>query len=184
MHRALTLFFVSTWLVVTTAGPVLSRSTILEVPVSNLSVHENARGTSYVVQFDLPEDLHGKRLDSVFLDFVVDASPTDETEADAAPLISAFPLTSSSAGGTLEYEGDGPTSRPVAMRGNQNVRIDITQIVAGWLAAPSGNHGIVIGTLSGPSVGTISLRSTAMNGFALRLTFFYQDRSGERMSTR
>jgi hypothetical protein len=70
------------------------------------------------------------------------------------------------------------------MRGNQNVRIDITQIVAGWLAAPSGNHGIVIGTLSGPSVGTISLRSTAMNGFALRLTFFYQDRSGERMSTR
>jgi hypothetical protein len=61
--------------------------------------------------------------------------------------------------------------------------MDITDIVKGWLSNPSSNHGLVIGALTGPNVATVSLQSSSFDGAAFRVTFCYQNRSGERVST-
>jgi hypothetical protein len=165
------------------AGTALARNATITIPLQQISMRESARGDSYVVKFELPADLAGKRLDSVFLDFVVDASPTSEAEADATPLITVYPLTAAATGPSLEYESAVPSVRPIAMGEDQNVQADITDIVKGWLASPSSNYGLVIGALAGPEVATVSLKSDALAaGTALRVTFFYQNRSGERVS--
>jgi hypothetical protein len=63
--------------------------------------------------------------------------------------------------------------------------VDITGIVNGWIANPSSNHGLVIGALTGPDVGTVSLASAGLGpATAVRVTFFYQNRSGGRVSTK
>jgi hypothetical protein len=65
------------------------------------------------------------------------------------------------------------------------MRVDITDIVKGWLANPSGNHGLVIGALTGPEVGTVSLESAGLGpAAAVRVTFFYQKRFGDRVSVK
>jgi hypothetical protein len=62
---------------------------------------------------------------------------------------------------------------------------DITDMVRGWRASPSSNHGLVVGSLTGLEVGTVSLQNNALAAStALRVTFFYQNRFGERVSTR
>lgn len=172
------------WIVVALAGMAFARNLTIKVPMQEIDVRSGARGDSYIVKFSLPADLTGKRLDGVFLDFVVDTSPTSEAEADATPFVAVYPLTAAATGQTLEYETDVPSVRPVSMGENQTVRVDITDIVKGWLVDPSSNHGLVIGALAGPEVGTVSLKSDAIDGTALRVTFFYQNRSGERVSTK
>jgi hypothetical protein len=173
----------TTGIIVALAGTTLARNVTITIPMQEVGVRESARGEFYVVKFDLPVDLAGKRLDSVFLDFVVDASPTSEAEADATPLIAVYPLTAAATGPSLEYESDVPSVRPIAMGDEQKVRADITDIVKGWLADPSGNHGLVIGALDGPDVARVSIKSDGLApGTTVRLTFFYQNRSGERVS--
>jgi hypothetical protein len=167
------------------ASTAFAKNLTVTIPMQSVDARSGERGDYYVVNFDLPSDLAGKRLDSVFLDFVVDVSPTNEAVADATPLVGVFPLTETLTGANLKYESDVSSVRPVSLGESQKVRVDVTDVVKGWLANPSRNHGVVIGSLTGPSVGAVSLSDTALGpSVALRVTFFYQNRSGERVSTK
>jgi hypothetical protein len=66
----------------------------------------------------------------------------------------------------------------------QRVVADITEIVRGWIETPSSNHGLVIGSLMGPKIGIVTLKSDGVAaGTTARITFFYQNRFGQRVST-
>ena len=169
--------------VVALAGVARAKNVTVTIPMENVKVKSNERGDCYVVKFEPPADIAGKRLDSVFLDFVVDASPRSEDEAEATPLVAVFPLTEVATGPSLKYDSDLPSVTPVAMGQDRKVRADITDIVRGWLTSPPTNHGLVIGALAGPDVGRVELRNNALSaGTALRVTFFYQNRFGNRVS--
>jgi hypothetical protein len=135
----------------------------------------------------------GKRLDSVLLEFAVDASPMIlEDSTVVVPVVGAFPLTATYTGGGVGNGRDSapvfnsavPSARPIATGENRLVRMDVTDIVKGWMANPSSNHGLVIGSLTGPEAGAVTMRG-ALPGSesAVRLTFFYQNRFGGRVSS-
>jgi hypothetical protein len=166
-------------------GAVIAKNVSVSIPMSAVDARSDERGNYYVASFDVPAEVVGKRLDSVFLDFIVDASPTEAAVAGAAPFVSVCPLKEQFTGSSPKFEAKVSSMRPVPMGENQKVRADVTDIVKAWIANPTGNHGIVIGTLTGPKVGTVALKSEALAaGTALRLTFFYQDRFGGRISER
>ena len=60
------------------SGPALGKSITISVPINQVGVHTGDRGTFYVVNVPIPGDIEGKRLDSVFLEFAVDATPLVE----------------------------------------------------------------------------------------------------------
>ena len=69
--------------------------------------------------------------------------------------------------------------RPVKIGNNRHVKLDMTTTVKGWLANPSTNHGIVIGTLTGPPTGNASLKESGLgSGVTIRVTYFYDNRTG------
>lgn len=166
-------------------GVAFGKNVTVPIPLKDIAVRSNDRGEYYVVKFALPSEISGKRLDSVFLDMVVDASPTNQAVEGATPMLSVFPLTEGFTGTRLSFTSNVPSVKPVAIGEGQKVRFDITETVKGWLAHPATNHGLVVGTLSGPPVGTASLKDSALGeGVAMRVTYFYQNRSGERVSTK
>lgn len=148
------------------------------------------------VNVSIPADVAGKRLDSVLLEFAVDATPlSPEDSVVVTPEVGAYPLTAPYGSGR---PGDGPgmnqqpvfedvvpSSRPVASGDSRLVRMDITDIVRDWMANPGANYGLVIGSLKGPQVASVTLREAISGGEAsIRITFFYQNRFGDRISSR
>jgi hypothetical protein len=142
----------------------------------------------------LPEDVAGKRLDSVFLEFAVDATPlSEEDSVTVTPEVGVFPLTETyQAGGGIGGRNAEPvftrlvpSLRPVAGGENRLVKMDVTDTIRGWIANPATNHGLVIGSLTGPEVATVTLKEAIPGGSSpIRITFFYQNRFGDRISAR
>lgn len=141
----------------------------------------------FVLSLDVPSVLDGKRLDSVLLKFYVDAAlvsgetvehaPTIDVRALTAPYSSNSAITSSAALGR---------AHPVPVGDDRKIVVDITDIVKAWIADPSSNHGLVIGSLGGSQAGDFTMRNN-MLGASSRVaaaTFFYQNRSGGRISSR
>ena len=60
---------------------------------------------------------------------------------------------------------------------DQQLIVDITDIVAGYLGNPSSNHGIVVGSLTGAQDGSFTLQTGAIaSGVAARITYHYDSR--------
>jgi hypothetical protein len=135
----------------------------------------------------IPSEVVGNRLDAVVLEFAVEATASSEADSVATPEVGVFPLTQAFNDGpeTPMFEDAVPSVRPVALGANRVVRMDITDIVRGWMNQPSSNHGLVVGSLTGPEVGTVTLKETIPDSeAAIRVTFYYQNRHGEAMSSR
>jgi hypothetical protein len=169
-------------------GIASAKNLTITVPMGSLDARSGVRGDYYVVDFAVPDEVIGKRLDSVLLELAVDVSATSPEDSDVTPVVGVFPLSqsfASSGPGAPVFETGVASVRPVAVGDNRMLTMDITDIVKGWIAAPATNHGLIIGTLSGPAVGTISLKSATLGpSTALRVTFFYQNRFGERVSNK
>jgi hypothetical protein len=164
---------------------VYSKSVVVRVEAQNLDARTSERGPNYVVSLPVPEEVSGKRLDSVLLEFYVDVERAESIEEiDYFPSIEVFPLSAApQVGRALAFTRSHPTSRPVALGEGQRVMVDITDIVRGWMESPSTNYGLVIGSFSGPSVGDLDVRGDVIGGgTAIQATFFYQNRFGQRVS--
>lgn len=184
-HRILTLVV----FVALVAMPLLAHSKSVTVRVDGQSLNSGTteRGPHYVVSLAIPEDVFGKRLDTVMLEFYVDVEADESIEMEGfTPSIEVYPLSEAvQVGRSPRFITAHPTSRPVALGNGQRVTVDITDIVKGWIDAPSTNHGLVIGSFSGPKLGGLIVRSDVMEGGnALQATFFYQNRFGQRLSGR
>jgi hypothetical protein len=181
-HKTRTIVALAGLLVVPLAAH--SKSVTVQVAGQGLSSGTTERGVYYVVNLPVPEEVVGKRLDTVLLEFYVDVEADESITIEYSPAIEVFPLSEASqVGRSPQFTTSHPTSRPVALGDGQRVMVDITDIVKGWIASPSTNHGLVIGSFSGPKAGTLNVRSDLVgNGKALQATFFYQNRFGQRMS--
>lgn len=185
MRRRIILAVLSAGIVGTIAGVAQPANLAISIGMSGVTAKSGERGSYYVVKIDLPPELTGKRLDSALLEFAVDAAPLSPAEAGATPEIAVFPLTAEFTDASLNYDAKVPSVQNIPMGEGQVVMDDITSIVKDWLANPSSNHGLVIGALTGPEVGAVSLNDTVLGaGSALRVTFFYQNRFGGRVSTK
>jgi hypothetical protein len=171
------------------ASAALGKSTTVSVPVSQVGTYSGDRGQFYVVNLSLPAEIAGKQLDAVILEFAVDASALSLEDSVVSPRVGVFPLTQAYTAGVDAhapgratapvYATNVSSTRPVGRGSNRTIKMDVTDIVKGWIASPSTNHGFVIGTLTGPDVGRVSLR-----GEALRATFLYENGFGEPVSER
>lgn len=179
-----------TWTIVACAAlfaspyVAFSKSVTVQVAGQNLSSGTTDRGTYYVLNLTVPEEVVGKRLDTVLLEFYVDVQADESIRIEYSPSIEVFPLSEvAQVGRSPQFRTSYPTSQPVALGDGQRVMVDITDVVKGWIAEPSTNHGLVIGSFSGPKAGDLNVRSDVIgSGKALQATFFYQNRFGQRVS--
>lgn len=172
-------------------SPVMATTSTISIPIDDVDVHEGSRGEFYLVSVPIPADAAGKRIDSVVLEFAVDVAALSPEDSGAAPAVGVYPLTRPFSGGAGEgmdaplFESNVSSVRPVTIGKNRIVRMDITEIVKAWVSDPSSNHGLVIGSLTGPEVGTVTLRDVLPDSdSAIRVTFVYQNRFGDRISER
>jgi hypothetical protein len=167
------------------AGAAAAKSAVVSIPMNSVNASTGERGTFYVLDISIPEDITGNRLEMVVLEFAVDAIASSEADSLETPVVGVYPVTSEFVArrgdgpvGTVEVpeiEEIVPSSRPVALGENHVLRMDITAIVTGWMSEPSSNHGLVIGTLTGPEVGGVSLNEALPGGdVPVRVTFFYR----------
>lgn len=183
-------------LLTTLAGAAVAKNVTVSIPMSAIQARSGERGDFYVVNVAVPDEVVGKRLDTVVVEFAVDVSPLAAEDTLATPLVGVYPLTREYTDGVggegsaarvdpAAYEDNVSSARPVVVGQDRVLRFDITDIVKGWMREPTSNHGLVIGSLAGPTVGSMYLMDDARgSGAALRVTFFYQDRFGGRVSAK
>jgi len=152
--------------------------------VASYSTAQDQLGTFHVMAIAIPEDVVGKRLDTATLELYVDVSLNDEASEGSTPVIEVLPLTNAFAGdGKPTFAPTSPAVRNVVPGERRKLLLDITDIVKGWIANPGTNHGLIIGSLTGNKEGEFSLRNDVLGaGVVAKVTFFYQNRSGGRVS--
>jgi hypothetical protein len=161
------------------------------VPIEQIGTHSGERGQFYLVNISLPVDVAGKQLDSAIIVFAVDSRASSKDDEEVSPTIGVYPLTkryvvtpSAVAGGRFEapaFDAAVQSAHPITRGLNRVVKMDVTDIVRDWMANPSSNHGLVIGGLTGPNVGVVSLRNELPDSDgAVRLTFLYSEAPSER----
>jgi len=163
----------------------LPKSATIKLAMNQITTKTSSeRGGFYVVTFSVPEDVVGKRLDTVLLEFYVDATPTTDEEVEEMPTVGVYPFTEAFVEGEPKFKASVPSVRSVPMGPGQKVLADITEIVRGWIETPSSNHGLVIGSLTGPKIGNVALKNDGVSaGTTAQITFFYQNRFGQRVSS-
>jgi hypothetical protein len=152
--------------------------------VASYTTAQEEFGTFHVVEFTIPEDLAGKRLDTVMLELYVDVSLMEGVAEETTPVVEILPLTEKFAGdGVPKFTPTSTAVRNVVPGERRKLLLDITEMAKGWIAEPETNHGVIIGTLTGPKDGTITLRDDVLGGGKVaKVTFFYQSRLGGRVS--
>ena len=167
------------------ASHVDAKRTVVKVPAQDIVTGSFERGKYIVVNLPIPEEITGKRLDAVILEFYVDAAPSELIDAEFVPSVEVYPLSEANrANRSPVYSTAYPTSRPVAIGERQRVQVDIGDIVRGWIAQPSTNFGLIIGSFSGPVIDDVNVRGDVLDGgHAIQATFFYQHRFGQRVSS-
>jgi len=162
-----------------------AKSVVVRLSGQALTTGTSDRGIYHVVDLAIPEEISGKRLDTVMLEFYVDVAANEELDMEGfVPSIEVYPLSEAvQVGRTPRFTSSYPTSRPVALGERQRVMVDITDVVKGWIGSPETNHGLVIGSFGGPVLGGLDVRDDVIgSGTAIQATFFYQNRFGQRLS--
>ncbi|MCX5801449.1 MAG: DNRLRE domain-containing protein [Candidatus Eisenbacteria bacterium] len=146
--------------------------------VAAISSSEGSGDTRFLVEFALPEELEGKVVDFACVSFDVSSSgEAGVVSLEAFRVTTAWDAVSvgwsepwAKAGGDWD---DGASADWVAPTGDgETVYLDVTDFVAGWLAEPSSNFGIVV-KVSEPFSGVFSAdRSQG----APRLRVLYSDK--------
>ena len=106
------------------ASLALAKNATVSIPIGEVDVHSGNRGNFYIVSVSIPADVGGNRLDHVFIEFAVDATPTSREDSVATPEFGVVPLTQPYAGGGMggapgrdavpTIETTVPSVRPVA----------------------------------------------------------------------
>jgi hypothetical protein len=142
-------------------------------------------GDAAVLQFNLPAVLAGKRIDTAVLEFYVDAGLKAEVADGEVPVVDIAALTGAyDSAKPLALDAAPAASRHVRVGENRRVAVDITSLVKAWQTGTKENHGIALGALTGTRSGTFALRDgTLGSGVKARITIFYQNRFGNRVSS-
>jgi len=86
-------------------------------------------------------------------------------------------------GGSLasaEVEVNTGTIRNVPPGQSRRLRVDITEIVRGYVKEPATNHGLIIGGLATYREGSIEVQTNAVEGsYMAKIDFHYNARAGD-----
>lgn len=170
--------------VVFAASSIDAKSVTVRLDSQSITSGTSDRGPYYVVNLALPEEVAGKRLDAVLLEFYVDVAPDASLDPEYTPSIDVYSLTAAAQTDRMPvFSTNHPSSFPLALGESRRVSVDITNIVKWWIASPSTNYGLVIGSFGGPKVSDLDVRNDVLGGGkSLQATFFYQNRFGGRVS--
>ncbi len=131
-------------------------------------------GKYYTFEFQVPQIVSLTTLEKAHLELYVDAGSfvrgdfrwldADSVEhvghRTRTPLLEVYALKSAISGALEEgqLEKELVALVPVLVGQNRRVLVDVTPIVRSFIASPTKNHGIVIGSLSGQRQGDFTLR--------------------------
>ena len=137
-----------------------------------------------VLDFEIPSDVIGKRLDSVLLEFYVDASLKEGVASEYSPLIEIYPLNDDFTGdGSPSFTSVSAAVRNVKVGSGKRVLMNITDIVGKWITDPNSKHGLIIGSLTGIKSSEFVLCNDVLGGgIVARVTFQYQNRFGGKIA--
>ncbi len=162
-----------------------AKTVVVKVDAQDLVKGSFERGPYIVVNLPIPEDVIGKRLDAVILEVYLDVAADEAVGNEYVPSVEVYPLTETNRGDRApNYSALHPTSRPVAIGMRQRVQVDISSIVRAWIAQPTTNFGLIIGSFSGPVLDDLDVTNDVLEGgYAIQATFVYQNRFGQRVSS-
>ncbi len=121
-----------------------------------------------------------EKLESVVIEFAIDATEFSVPDSVVTPIVGVYPLnesiTSENGPQTPSLDSLVPSARPVSVGEHRVLRMNIADIVRAWLENPATNHGLAIGSLTGPEVATVTLNESLPGASAaVRITYFYKE---------
>jgi len=134
-------------------------------------------GNYYLLAVPVPQEVEGRRVIGAYLEMSLDASVSGPaSDMDPAPRLQVFALTEAM-GETFDagklHKGAGVV--PVPVGSSKLARVDVTDVIRGWLKAPATNHGLAIGALTGTHGGRFVLNSGVLGtGVVARLVVVYE----------
>jgi len=135
-------------------------------------------GPYYVVTFELPSGAQGREIFRAMLEFEMDVSARELMQGymNESPVVDVFAL-AQSFGGAFDPEGAErleEVERNMAVGTSRRVKLDITHFVQELVNNNRVNHGLVIGSLTGPRDGVFEVKEK--DGVRARLRISYSDK--------
>ena len=128
-----------------------------------------------ILAISIPPEVTAAKLTRAILEFRADVfvQPIDGWVNDT-PVVEVYALSSDLTGSYDASKLVQPSAmkRPVSTGENRTVRIDITEAVRYWLANPSKNHGLVLGSFRGAREGSFVVKADATREGALAAVSF------------
>jgi hypothetical protein len=157
------------------AGSSTAENTTVELSAVPF-VCERGGGGTVAFQINLPSVIIGRRLDAVLLELRAETSVTPEARSANVP-VSVAPCADTEKGAVVMYGRAITRVFPAGVA--KGVVFDVTTLVKDWLAGGMMSGRIVIGSLDFEEA-SVTLRALGEGGAEARLTFFYQNRFGQR----
>jgi hypothetical protein len=146
--------------------------------VQKITPEEEGLGPYYVVTFELPSGAQGREIFRAMLEFEMDVSARELMEGyvNESPVVEVFALAQTFG---EEFDPEGAerledVERNMAVGTSRRVRLDITHFVQDIVKNVRTNHGLVIGSLTGPRDGVFEVKEK--DGVRARLTVSYSDK--------
>jgi len=146
--------------------------------VQKITPEEEGLGPYYVVTFEVPREAQGREIFRAMLEFEMDVSARELMEGytNESPVVEVFALAQTFGGG---FNPEGAerleeVERNMAVGTGRRVRLDITHFVQDIVSNVRTNHGLVIGSLTGPRDGVFEVKEK--EGVRARLTVSYSDK--------
>jgi hypothetical protein len=140
-------------------------------------------GNLDVFGLTIPQEVIGKRIDAVIVEFYLDADHTLETtRTEYVPVCVSPVLMRPEPTTTVARDLNTAVTVPVHVGGGQRATADITSLVRDWIAKSETNHDLTIGlTDEAAKTSSISMRSDGYgDDTVVRVTYYYSDRLGGR----
>jgi hypothetical protein len=135
------------------------------VPSSSITTYEAAEpglGDYYLIRFDIPVTVTQENLEHAYLEFYVDATSREvDGYVDETPLLELYALVNEFDGQLASMTLAPPTIRTVRnvrVGNSRRVVVDVTEIVRAYIAEPTRNHGVLVGSLTGRRDGEFALK--------------------------
>jgi hypothetical protein len=171
MGRTLKLVTLAAGLFLTArAAPSDAGRQLLLIRSGDATAHTEADtsiGRYYTLAYPLPEALSSESVELAMLELYIDVrAKVRDGYVNEAPVLEVYALTEAWAGAVDPAIMDWQTGavRPVALGEDRRVLLDVTDIVRAHLAGRVGNHGLILGSITGRRDGDFRLVSGALPG--------------------
>jgi len=139
-----------------------------------ITPEDESLGKIYLAEIDVPRILEGKELLGAIMEIVVDVdSRTTNELTNQTPMLEVYALTEEFANelDPAILDTNSPSRRTVVIGNARSVKIDIEEVVKGYIADPNSNYGLVLGSLTNARDGLFDLKSN--NGRLATITYYY-----------